>query len=146
MKKRFVCLKGTICYSKNQKKLVFHENSYVVCENSLKWGIFPFPAVLQGHSGREDTGDRLIIPGFTDLHLHAPQYAYRGTGMDLELLDWLEYHHFPVAAKYVDLSYAKKAYSIFVGHLAQLHHQSLHFRHLAPSGNGASWTCWRKVV
>lgn len=62
-------------------------------------------------------GDQLIIPGFTDLHLHAPQYAYRGTGMDLELLDWLNTITFPQEAKYADLSYAKKAYSIFVDDL-----------------------------
>ena len=43
MKKDLFALKGTICYSKNQKELVFHENSYVVCENSLCAGNF-FPA------------------------------------------------------------------------------------------------------
>lgn len=36
----------------------------------------------------------------TDLHLHAPQYTYRGTGMDLELLDWLAQNAFPEEARY----------------------------------------------
>lgn len=36
----------------------------------------------------EDYGDRIIVPGFVDLHVHAPQYAFRGLGMDMELLDW----------------------------------------------------------
>ena len=88
MKKDLFALKGTICYSKNQKELVFHENSYVVCENSLCAGIFSQLPTEYKDIPVEDMGDRLIIPGFTDLHLHAPQYAYRGTGMDLELLDW----------------------------------------------------------
>lgn len=117
MKKDLFALKGTICYSKNQKELVFHENSYVVCENSLCAGIFSQLPAEYKDIPVEDMGDRLIIPGFTDLHLHAPQYAYRGTGMDLELLDWLNTITFPQEAKYADLSYAKKAYSIFVDDL-----------------------------
>ena len=61
----------------------------------------------------EDVGDQLIIPGLTDLHIHAPQYSFRGLGMDMELLDWLETNTFPEEAKYKDLEYAKKAYGIF---------------------------------
>ena len=64
-----------------------------------------------------DVGNRLIIPGLVDLHLHAPQYCYRGTGMDLELLEWLNTITFPQEAKYADLDYAGKAYSIFVDDL-----------------------------
>ncbi len=61
-----------------------------------------------------DFGDKIIIPGLCDLHVHAPQYTYRGTGMDLELLDWLEKYAFPEEASYSDPEYAEKAYSVFV--------------------------------
>ena len=117
MKKDLFALKGTICYSKNQKELVFHKDSYVVCENGLCAGVFSQLPEEYKSIPVEDMGDRLIIPGFTDLHLHAPQYAYRGTGMDLELLDWLNTITFPQEARYADLDYAKKAYSIFVDDL-----------------------------
>jgi guanine deaminase len=50
----------------------------------------------------------------TDLHIHAPQYSYRGLGMDMELLEWLNVHAFPEESKFADLTYAKKAYRIFV--------------------------------
>jgi guanine deaminase len=30
-----------------------------------------------------------IMPTFNDLHLHAPQYLYHGTGLDLPLMEWL---------------------------------------------------------
>ena len=40
MKKDLFALKGTICYSKNQKELIFAENSYAVCENGLCAGVF----------------------------------------------------------------------------------------------------------
>ena len=117
MKNELFALKGTICYSKNQHELVFAENSYVVCENGICAGVFSQLPEEYRDIPTEDMGDRLIIPGFTDLHLHAPQYAYRGTGMDLELLDWLNTITFPQEARYADLSYAKKAYSIFVDDL-----------------------------
>ena len=117
MKKELFALKGTICYSKNVHELVFMENSYVVCENGICAGVFSQLPEEYEEIPVEDMGDRLIIPGFTDLHLHAPQYAYRGTGMDLELLDWLNTITFPQEAQYADLSYAKKAYSIFVDDL-----------------------------
>ena len=42
-----------------------------------------------------DYSGKIIIPGLSDLHLHAPQYSYSGTGMDLELLDWLNAYTFP---------------------------------------------------
>ncbi|WWD18766.1 hypothetical protein CI109_103221 [Kwoniella shandongensis] len=31
-----------------------------------------------------------LLPTFSDLHLHAPQYLYAGTGLDLPLMEWLE--------------------------------------------------------
>ena len=61
-----------------------------------------------------DYKDALIIPGFTDLHVHAPQYSYRGLGMDMELLEWLETNTFPEESKFCDLDYAEKSYRIFV--------------------------------
>lgn len=59
----------------------------------------------------------LIIPGMVDLHIHAPQYAFRGMGMDYELIEWLNTQTFPEEAKYADAEYAKKAYSIFADHM-----------------------------
>lgn len=31
-----------------------------------------------------------LIPTFCDLHHHAPQFMYRGTGLDLPLMQWLD--------------------------------------------------------
>ena len=55
-----------------------------------------------------DFSGKIIIPGLSDLHLHAPQYSYIGTGMDVELLEWLNKYTFPEESKYKDLDYAKK--------------------------------------
>lgn len=59
-----------------------------------------------------DYGDQLIIPSFVDLHLHAPQYANVGLGMDLELIPWLNTYTFPEEAKYQDLDYANESYQL----------------------------------
>ena len=31
-----------------------------------------------------------LLPTFCDLHLHAPQFLYQGTGLDLPLMQWLD--------------------------------------------------------
>ena len=64
-----------------------------------------------------DYGDMLIIPGFVDLHVHAPQYPNMGLGLDMELLPWLNTYTFPEEAKFKDLQYAKKVYSRFIHEL-----------------------------
>ena len=65
----------------------------------------------------EDFGEKLILPGLIDLHVHASQYAYRGLGMDMELLDWLEHNAFPEESHFSDPDYARRAYEIFTEQL-----------------------------
>ena len=60
-----------------------------------------------------DADNDLVVPGLVDLHIHAPQFAFRGTNMDLELMDWLNTYTFPEESKFSDLSYADKVYSYF---------------------------------
>lgn len=113
-------LKGNIVYSETPQKIAITPGGYAVCdENGRSAGVFAeLPERYKGISVR-DCGDALVIPGLCDLHLHAPQYAFRGLGMDLELLDWLNTHTFPEEAKYSDLEYAKKAYTIFADAMQQ---------------------------
>lgn len=54
--------------------------------------------------------NELIIPGFIDTHAHAPQHSYKGTGLDLPLLKWLEKYTFPCESKFKDLEFAEKIY------------------------------------
>ncbi len=58
----------------------------------------------------KDFESALVIPGLCDMHLHAPQYANRGFGLDLPLLPWLEKYTFPEEMKYNDTNYAKQIY------------------------------------
>lgn len=110
-------LKGNIIYTKKKDTFEICERGYLVCKNGLVEGIYQTLPFRLGGTPIEDYGDCLIIPGMTDLHIHAPQYTFCGTGMDLELLEWLETNTFPEEAKYQDLEYAKKAYAKFVENL-----------------------------
>lgn len=106
-------LKGTICYSISPQELSVTPNSYLICSQGKCAGIFPvLPEKYRGIPCT-DYKDDLIIPGLTDLHVHAPQYTFRASGMDLELLDWLNTYAFPQEARYENLEFARSAYSIF---------------------------------
>lgn len=110
-------LKGDICYSKSLTELACAENAFLVCENGRSAGVFrELPEAYRAFPLTDYSG-MLIIPGMVDLHIHAPQYTYRGLGMDLELLDWLQTYAFPEEAKYASLEYADKAYGFFADRL-----------------------------
>lgn len=108
---RFV-LKGNICYSVSKAEIKT-VSGYVVCCDGESAGVFETLPDQYKDFELRDLKDNLIIPGMVDLHIHAPQYAFRGMGMDYELLEWLNTQTFPEEAKYKDPDYPRKAYTIF---------------------------------
>ena len=106
-------LLGNICYSTGPNKIHTIERGYLVVSGDKIVGAFD--TLPDEYSGVrvEDYGEALIIPGMTDLHVHAPQFPFRGIGMDLELLDWLNTYTFPEEAKYSSIDYAEKIYEFF---------------------------------
>ncbi|MEE1086922.1 MAG: amidohydrolase family protein, partial [Schaedlerella sp.] len=110
-------LKGNIVYSVVPEKMEICENGYLVYDNGVVQGVYAELPEQYANDEIEDYGDKLIIPGLVDLHIHAPQYAFRGLGMDMELLDWLNTNTFPEESKMKDLEYAKKSYGTFVENL-----------------------------
>ena len=107
-------IKGNICQTTDPKKLDLHEHAYAVCVDGVSKGVFDALPEEYASFPLCDYGDALIFPGMVDLHVHAPQYAFRGMCMDLELMDWLNQYTFPEEEKYADLNYAEKAYRMFV--------------------------------
>ena len=114
MAKKILALKGNIYYNTSSTHIEALERSYLIISGRKIIGTFT--EIPEEYLGIEimDYGEDLIIPGMIDLHVHAPQYTFRGVGMDLELLDWLNAYTFPEEAKYQDTQYAEKAYSSFV--------------------------------
>lgn len=114
MRKQSFILKGDICFSKNKDEIKNIHDGYVVCVDGISQGAYK--KLPEEYKDLEliDYSGKLILPGLVDLHVHAPQFSYRGLGMDLELIDWLNTYTFPQEAKYDDINYARKMYQRFV--------------------------------
>ena len=102
-------LRGNLCYSEDPNHIRIVPNGWLVCVDGRCAGVFETLPERFAALPLVDYGDRLIIPGITDLHVHAPQFAFRGLGMDMELLDWLNAYTFPEEAKYASVEYAQRA-------------------------------------
>ena len=64
----------------------------------------------------ESLPDRLIVPGFVDLHVHYPQVDVIGSPAD-GLLPWLEHHTFPQEARFADPLHAAEVADFFLDEL-----------------------------
>jgi guanine deaminase len=117
VKNRNFVLHGDICWSKNPKNLESHADAYLVCIEGKSAGIFPRLPRQYAALPLSDYSGKLIVPGLTDLHTHAPQFSFRALGMDLELLDWLRIKAFPEEAKFENTEYARRAYGLLTEHL-----------------------------
>lgn len=107
-------IRGDICYSETPQSLRLCPDSWLVCLEGHSAGVFPALPEQYANLPVLDCAGSLVTPGLTDLHVHAPQYALRGQGMDLELLDWLNQYIFPEESRYASLDYADQAYRRFV--------------------------------
>lgn len=107
-------IKGHLVDSESPDRLRCLENGYLVVTDGLCRGVFPALPERWASLPLADFGDRLVVPGMSDLHVHAGQFAFRGLGMDLELLEWLDTYTFPEEAKFKDLAYAELVYDAFV--------------------------------
>lgn len=107
-------IRADICYSAAPQSLKLYPDGWLVCLEGRSAGVFR--TLPEQYAGLPvlNYSSSLVVPGLTDLHVHAPQYTIRGQGMDLELLDWLERYTFPEEGKYASLEYADQAYRRFV--------------------------------
>ena len=105
---------GNIVYSRSREELVVLKDSYIAVDNGVVEGIYEkLPEKFNGLPVT-DYGSGVILPAFSDLHVHAPQYPQRGLAMDQLLYDWLNKYTFPLEAKYADPKFAHAVYDAFV--------------------------------
>ena len=112
-------LHGDLCFSKDRMRIETMENGYMHIRDGKIVALYETVPTNLSSLERKDYHGKIVLPGMVDLHLHAPQYAYRGTKMDLPLLDWLNINTFPEEAKYENVSYAKAVYTNFVEDLKE---------------------------
>ncbi|MBQ1342379.1 MAG: hypothetical protein IIY33_07855, partial [Erysipelotrichaceae bacterium] len=88
--------KGTVIYTDTPDKLTVIKNAHVAVNNGIIEDVFEGAIPTKYKDIKvTDYGDALIIPAFSDLHIHAPQFVERGVGMDCLLFDWLNNYTFP---------------------------------------------------
>ena len=111
--------KGTIVQAPSLGALESTEAAYLVTESGRIAGVFDkLPGKYQ-NAACEDFGDCLIVPAFTDLHLHAPQYCMMGMGFDLPLLEWLNAYTFREEARFADAGFARTVYEALAAELVR---------------------------
>ena len=105
---------ANIVYSRSWDELVVCPDSYIAVERGVVEGIYSRLPERLANAPVTDFGSGVLIPAFSDLHVHAPQYPQRGLGMDLLLEDWLNTYTFPQEARFADMEYARAVYEAFV--------------------------------
>ena len=124
MGKRSEIYRGNIVTSPAMGELTCLEHGFIAVKDGVIEGVWQqLPA---GYAGAEvtDFGDGIIIPAFSDLHIHASQYTERGVGMDSLLFDWLNNYTFPQEAGFRDITYAETIYPQVIREL--LRHGTMH--------------------
>ncbi len=111
--------RANIIYTPTPGKLEIIPHGYIVVKsNGLVDGVYKeLPENMDWRRQVMDFGDKILIPAFNDLHVHAPQYRNMGLALDLELLPWLNTYTFPEETKYADPDYARRLYRRFVHEL-----------------------------
>ena len=92
--------------SEMAKSYVYHDDGYVAVDHDRIAGVGNFADMPRGSSALTQLGrDALIVPGFVDTHLHAPQLEMIGS-YGGHLLEWLNRYTFPTEAKFEDPAHA----------------------------------------
>ena len=74
-------LHGNIVSAPELGKLDIVENGYLIAEDGIIVGVYETLPEKYAGCAVEECGDNLIFQTFSDMHLHAPQYAMLGMGM-----------------------------------------------------------------
>jgi guanine deaminase len=99
------------------KSYVYHEDGFVAVDGDRIVGVGDFQDMPRESAALIQLGrDAMIVPGFVDTHLHAPQLEMIGS-YGGHLLEWLNRYTFPTEAKFSDPSYAAQIAEAFFDEL-----------------------------
>jgi len=111
-------LQGNIIYTPDKDHFVSLKDGCLVIENGRITAISAQKPADYSSLPLKECSGKLIMPGFADMHLHAPQYIQIGMGMDDQLLDWLDQYTFKEEPKFANPNFARKIYPLLVDELA----------------------------
>ncbi|MGN0073030.1 MAG: guanine deaminase [Coriobacteriales bacterium] len=87
----------------------------------LRQGDAEHADALAAHRNRgtltELGANRYGLPGFVDIHVHAPQWPQAALALDEPLYLWLEQRTFPLESRFADLDFARTVYRDLVQQL-----------------------------
>lgn len=115
--KEILILKGNVIFTKTPEKLEVFKNRYIVSIAGKVDGIYETLPEKYTNCKVKDYGNRLIIPGFVDMHMHAAQFLQCGMGMNKQLLNWLNDYTFDLEKNFKNEEFAKKVYTKFADEL-----------------------------
>ncbi|MGX7030639.1 guanine deaminase [Vagococcus zengguangii] len=119
--------KGSIFHTPTHGELVYIEDALIVVNETgeIQAVYQPTDAEYQATLAEAQESDNFLclgkgqyfLPGFVDLHVHAPQWPQAGVALDEPLNHWLDECTFPLEAKYGDVTFAETVYQDLVDHL-----------------------------
>ncbi|XP_059910358.1 guanine deaminase [Gadus macrocephalus] len=116
----FKVFRGTIVHSTQEEALVILEDALLGVDSTGKISFVEKGPELEKVSAKfgfnpsavtQLSPQEFFMPGLVDTHIHAAQYSFAGTALDLPLLDWLQTYTFPVESRYSDLEFAREVYT-----------------------------------
>ncbi|CAL8346960.1 unnamed protein product [Lota lota] len=112
--------RGTLVHSTRENPLVILEDALLGVDSNGKISFVERGQELENVSAKfgfnstvvtQLTPQEFFMPGLVDTHIHAAQYSFAGTALDLPLLEWLQTYTFPVESQYSDLEFARSVYT-----------------------------------
>ncbi|MFU1795368.1 guanine deaminase [Paenibacillus azoreducens] len=127
MDKHMQLFRGTAFSSKSSKETqILKDHLFCINRDGMIEKIIApedpdYHPLLDAYQGKDNfrqlAEGQYLLPGFVDLHVHAPQWAQSGTALDIPLYDWLNTYTFPLESKFSDLEFAQEVYDDLVGTL-----------------------------
>ncbi|MXQ14041.1 guanine deaminase [Microvirga makkahensis] len=113
-------ISGTALHTPTRGRLEVLENVHILVDETGRISeILPsdHPRLAEVRAHAEAQGNltelqqgQFLLPGFVDLHIHAPQWPQLGKALDASLEVWLQKYTFPLEARYSDLAFAREVY------------------------------------
>lgn len=116
-------LQATVMHAPEPGSVEIVENALITIDHNgtissvLKPGDAYYEAALATDHLVKTARRQYVLPGFVDLHIHAPQWPQLGKALDVPLEVWLQKHTFPLEARYEDNAFAKRVYQDLVSSL-----------------------------